>query len=603
MQPELPLSEARASFSEIVADIATTGPVTVLLYGRPAAVIAPYVSSDQAGETAMREHLDLFERAGTLQLARSYINDYALNTPARMREFLDQVAQIPTYDPEYCETEVDIPDGDIPELVAAINLGFSAAVFHEAGQPLRPWSDALLAVVHAAGRTSLSHDFDYREDSDIARKLLESGLTPAGFVETAARLRAQGVALGDLIAALGEDAIPADVLALGSNAAWAVGELRGCGLPLAEACQVLRAAGPDGYHKAASEALKWVAAGVLTHAEIERMKDSGLPVTLAKRAAHAGMTPAEWEPVVAQVARWAYDSNGHVPWNVIVEAAGRGVSLIQWDKNPHAGKQNNYLSYVGRAATDQYPWSEIYPDHVLELAEAGVSPGLVIECLALFPGSRNQVPELIRRLAAIGLKLPVAKAMNRTGEHKVRFRPSVEQVARLVKLGITEAEARHLIDTGTARPEAWVSQLEMWREAADKTAAWITDQKARPGQWDSLHHLASTVAVLRKDVYWFRHLYKRAVTPLAEEALKLLGDDTRLHYGHLMHLMSLSDWALSHPRLDEIRLYLDAIDTDAVRRMMYEFQEFMRTVFQEASKGDSETSVSRHHGGARALSQ
>src|SRR6185295_15389923 len=67
--------------------------------------------------------------------------------------------------------------------------------------------------------------FDHDEGSVVLRAL-QAGMTPAGLLVHAAAMAGRGVRNGDLANAVGDDAVPADLLAADKDAARHLAEIR-----------------------------------------------------------------------------------------------------------------------------------------------------------------------------------------------------------------------------------------------------------------------------------------------------------------------------------------------------------------------------------------
>jgi hypothetical protein len=537
------VSEARSQFRELIETINETGPIILVRNSKRVAEIRPLAEPGQE----LRSYLDLFHEAGGLENVQELL-DLGIHTSERMREFVRLSTELGldlknAYYDEGAAPDCS-PDVPVEEIVAILYLGGGAAPIRDAGQSLTGWARVLSSLLGEA-RTKNKYarlEFDAEE---VMAEILATGFGPESFHASALRLLAQDVQLSDVPSALGKEAVPVDILAMGAG--YVLHELLDLDMPREDAIRLLRNAGDD-FRSAVRAAKELMAAGVSDYAEIVRLQEKKVSLPLARRAHVAGLAPVEWEEALALLSRYSYGGQGLLPFDVLLEAARQGVSLAHWDKSNIVAdpKMNAY----GRRATDEnlakFPWLQIYPRRVIELAKLGITPGYVDALTRLMlgkPGGWTFMTEedvlvaQIKELYQAGLKLPVIRVMTRTERGRAQFTPTREELLELARLGITEPEARHLMEF-TYKPQKWIAEVQRYHAGATEVVAWVADRRTRQ-DWQILTELSGCFHVLHNPRYrWHQQ------DALLMDGVERVFKGGELTLGHLSILAGNLRWYL-----------------------------------------------------------
>lgn len=576
MSIEMSVTDVKARFGEVLQSLEETGPVTIVRHSQRMAVLG--LIPDPALQ--MNDYIDLFREVGGLDNAQELL-DWGLYSPERMREFLALAAEL-RFDPRQAYISDDVEtsaDDSVQEIVAQMYLGSAAGIVQRAGQSLPAWARVLADLHIEAQKKDQYAGFEFdSEDSGIMETILATGLTPENFRTTAQALLARGVSLNDIPDALGEDAVPLDILAMGTLASHTLSGLIERGMARDDAHQLMRNAGPD-YRKQADAAMALMTAGVTTYAEIAELQQQKISIPLARRAHAAGLAPGEWRDALKLLSRYSYGGKGLLPFGLLLEAARRDVSLAQWDKSSIVAdpKLETYNTSAADEGLSRFPWRQLYPDKVIELAEVGVTPGYVDALNRLLVGRpagwtfKTEADELVKRITELyqaGLKLPIIRIMARTERGRVQFLPTPEELMELAQLNITEGEARHLIDV-TVDPKRWLKHLREYRAGAAEVKEWVTAHRQQ-NSWAILTSLGQRFSELHQQ-RWSRQnaLLMEGVTQL------LKGGDLTL--GHISLLAGHLEWYLEEGNESHAaREFRSSTDTPEARRLLEEMKSLLR---------------------------
>uniref|UniRef100_UPI003F493156 hypothetical protein n=1 Tax=Nonomuraea sp. CA-251285 TaxID=3240002 RepID=UPI003F493156 len=545
------MSEAPARLPDLVASVDKT-PVTLLHYNKPVADIVPHVTPD---DRASAEHaqfnafVDLAADLNNLGLLTA-MRDVGMRTVAEARTLMERVA---AWEAEYgypiklrnLEDPEDFPEecrGRVEAVLAYLHLNrWTTSYLHRAGADIVAWSNALAVIRRAAirkgDRSTLVDSHDYGDADDWeGQALAATGLTPEEFARRALDLVAQGVAVQDILGSFGDDAVPADVLTVPiPDIGWRMAELLGSGLPMAEACTMVRHYRERTPFDVIEE---FVAAGVKDAATLIRLIDQNANTLLARRAYRDGLAPDQWMPYLSKVARYSYGASGALRFTLMAEAALNGVSLTAWDKLP-APRESHRARFVTSRPLHtadprlrEEPWATIYPGRVIELAKAGVTPTYVEACWRAYPWCIPADTDFVSQVIVLrerGLTLEVAKRLRliEVSRTPVEF-ARVPWTLRMIDLRATPAE----MDACKAVDEfpAWPDMVAMWRGTSPAVTAFINELSGE--ERELLERAGQTVRGLTG---WRRTTYS---TRLASEAADLLTTrPDRLHFGSLTHLL------------------------------------------------------------------
>lgn len=420
--------------------------------------------------------------------------DFGLATAAQITAFLDQAAQV-SADTATNLSGWSMPDtvpeltGDPTRVLLAVML-FSdeeLAGMADAGHDPLAWLDAVVTIGRAArargDATALPlGDPDHGEHSAVLNAL-RAAMTPADLVTHAAQLAAQGVCSGDLAQAIGTDAVPPDLLAADPDATEHLNEIRTGSrfhtdgpsrITPADAAVVLRELHTQGgqLKEAVADARLLVSAGAADAATVldlhPLVRAGKLSRELIGRAAREKLTPQQWLPLLEQIGdrAAAYKNGMLLPLRTLAEASQAGVSVRAWDENRRAlGSLSTYSACLD--AVRHAPWDDVYPDgqfagRVVELAKAGVSPGLLAECHGFFaaahalrgqhqpPGwtGKDSMVDDVLTLHAAGLTLPVITELGRKSARQTPIVMTVAQVLAALEAGMTLETVRMVREQG-----------------------------------------------------------------------------------------------------------------------------------------------------------
>lgn len=580
---EISVSEARSQFRDLIEAINETGPITLVRNSKRVAEIRPITEPSQE----LLSYLDLFEDVGGMENANELMS-LGVHTYERMREFIRLSAELGLdLSQSYYDGEAAgdcTPDTAVEEIAAILYLGGGAPSIKEAGQSLIGWARVLSSLLSEARKKNTYARLEFEEE-EVMAEILATGLSPENFHANALRLLAQDVQLGDVPSALGEEAIPVDILAMGAGRT--LHDLVDYGMSREDAVQLLRNAGND-FRDTAKAAKGLMAAGVSSYEEIARLQEKKVPLPLARRAHAAGLAPAEWEEALTLLSRYSYGGEGLLPFDVLLKAAHQGVSVTHWDKNNIVAdpKLNTYNRNAAEESLSKFPWVQIYPNRVVELAELGVTPGYVDALTRLMLGKSsgwNFTTEgdvlvvQIKEFYQAGLKLPIIKVMARAERGRLQFTPTHEELLELARLGVTEPEARHLAEF-TNDPQKWIAEVRKYHAGQAEVAAWVEDRRTRQ-DWQILTALSECFRALHNPKYRW-HQQDALLMDGVERVLK--GD--QLSLGHLLMLEGNLRWYLDEEQNKEAtaKQFRQAVNREQAHQLL----DNMGTFVQEFTTDD-----------------
>lgn len=496
------LTAFRGDLTSVVDRLDETGPVRLTKYN---ATVAEIRSATPEGDRRhLRDILATFDYLNGLDrdpvvdaslvgnLSHLGLDTMALLTELadRHKVFTDDGVTFSEY-PEHC-----LPDsGPLTVDEALARLYFGDDYPEDASDPYA-WFVACTEIQKsAAGRgmpvTLPSPNAWDEDESTFVELAISSGHTPQSLTEFAERAMEEGVHPERLADMLGNEPVPADVLAMNDYSDWLFEQFTKTGMPHAEVVGLFRKG------LTSREAQNLAAAGVRSADEIERLIADGLNTELALRANYDGLTPDEWEPAVRKIQHLKYqglstgatfDKPGILPFRLLAQAADEKVSLVRWDNNPlHVGIEKVVSTFHADVAKRQtmYPWCHIYTDHVLDVGRAGLSPSYITAFGKLMHHHFNDTTPSQEFVATaieahkLGLTSAMADAISRAGAKRVRFTP--EQLLGVLRAGLADVGTAYYLADSYADPAEWVSYLKERQEGqliADAFVATVEGSEA-----------------------------------------------------------------------------------------------------------------------------
>jgi antitoxin (DNA-binding transcriptional repressor) of toxin-antitoxin stability system len=535
--PEMDLTDFRADLTQVVEDLASTGPVRLLKYGLAVAEIRPIDAQSVRKETerwrTAIERLAEAEVPHLFDLLPRGIDD----VEALLARFDDLTAHGATF-AEY--PEHSLPDGEdegtytVDDLLARWYFGDA----YPKTAPALPWFEALVDIqrmAHERGLDSRLPEYEsWDEDStSFVDNAVAAGHTPDSLRQFADQTLDTGVPLHRLDDLLGKDSIPTDVAAMKDFDRYWFDNLVKDGLPHIEAVEVFRR-GID-----PQVAGEFASAGATTVQTIQSALHYGIDPKMAMRASRDGLTCDEWMDQLQEIKHLRYAGGGALPVPLLVQAVREKVSLVRWDStNFPVSKRDTDFSDSREKRMNMYPWSSIVPNHVLDLARAGVTVTLASEFGTLMrhtfkDGNPQEFASTLTAAVERGLTVDIAKAMRRQDAKTKPFHPSPADLIAILEEGVTPEQAGHLIET-LDQPAQWVDYLQERRARQHQTDSFL-DTHRDSAAWNAAISFATTPrqsAYSRRQVTQHRRLHE-AMTRIQDE--QPLNDDnvqTLLTYTH-----------------------------------------------------------------------
>ncbi|MER6605966.1 hypothetical protein ABT282_08620 [Streptomyces sp. NPDC000927] len=476
MAVEMYLTDFRNDLAAIIDRLDETGPVRLL---RNSKTVAEIRSATHEGDRQYtKQILDTFgyleglgenpEPGFIHQLASIGIDTLAAleELACRHKELTESGVGFDGY-PEHCLPN----EGPIAVDEALARLYFGDDYPDSVDDPYA-WFIACARLQTEAGQrdmdTQLPAPNAYDEGGmSFVELAISSGHTPDTLVEFAIQALDQGVQLERLADMLGSEPVPADVLAMNSYSDYEFEQLTGNGLPHAEAIAVFRM----GINT--SDAYDLAEAGIREAKEIWQLLSDKINVRLVVRAARDGLTPEEWKVQVPKIQHLKYrgparafgrDTEGVLPFRMLVQAVEEGVSLVRWDTNSmpvEEDRRNNYVTVEQRQA--MHPWVHIYPDHVIDVARAGISPSYITAFSKLMShhftacSSSEEFVTTAIQAHAKGLTASMANAMSRSDSKRPKFSP--RQLLEVLEEGLSGTGIAHYLAGRYANPDQWILHL------------------------------------------------------------------------------------------------------------------------------------------------
>ncbi|MFI2616731.1 hypothetical protein [Streptomyces sp. NPDC018584] len=400
--------------------------------------------------------------------------------------------------------------------------------------------------------------YDYEDDEeDAPRSLVQDavrhGHTPQSFLAFAREALNNDVPLARIADLMGQEPIPSDVLARKDFSDYAFDAYKEAGLEHTEVVALFRqglhmAKGPDvrerlfGYQTEAP-ALLFARAGVRTAAEIQLLLDVAMDPVLALRAHQDGLGVAEWRRAVPLLAKYKYREYGPLDVRMLWEAAEQNVSLVRWDNFGPVISSRTAFADVKYPELLKRPWLQVYPERVMELARAGVSPSSVAEFAELLPKSDNFVDELLS-LTERGLTSAHIKVLARRLRRREPFSGNASDLAAFLDEGMTPAQMQTCMENyGGADLASWGAQLRHWKRTQPMVAKFVEVAQGREA-WDDLTAFVTHLRTVMADK-GIKSYQKTKPSALTTEALSVFETPQKMDVGQLLALLNDAIWVLS----------------------------------------------------------
>lgn len=457
--PEMDLTAFRTNLTDVVDALGNTGPLRLTRYGTTVAEIRSATPEvEQAYVRQVVEAVRLFER---MQLVE-HLFAFGLGNFGDIVELAQRYRQLLSdgFEPAY-STYTTLPEHGpltVEQVLAYLYFGDDAP----GSGDICEWFRVCLRLQEVARERGVSMElFELVSvnDDPILEAAIEAGHTPESFAAFGMSAVSQGVGLNQLREMLGDEPVPADVLALPNYNEHALSQLVDHGLSRSEAFTVFRQ-GLDTY-----VAVGFVKAGVRTADEIRTLIDAKVDIGLAQRAAREGIPVERWRVEVPRIQHLRYRQSGALPFSLLIQAANEKVSVTRWDNNGLAVEQDRTHKSYFRPSIEtrlgMYPWRFIYPDRVLDVARAGLSPSF-ITAFARLMGHPYRYKEDFADMAIAahqkGLTTDMALAISRM-DSKRRPQFSPEQLLAILDAGLRSTATAHYLADRYADSTDWIAYL------------------------------------------------------------------------------------------------------------------------------------------------
>ncbi|MFD7835626.1 hypothetical protein [Streptomyces sp. NPDC059761] len=546
MPNEMDLTDFRRDLTDVVDNLGDTGPLRLLKYGMPVAEIrSTNLDCEQRYAKAWIalvrrfDKMEILDHLGNLGL----VNHSDLQELAeRLDNLTEAGVTFSDYGEHYLPTEGPTT---VDEVLARLHFG---SAWPKTADDPYAWFEAtsdLQKAAHERGKdTELAYPNAYDETrptlSDLA---IASGHTPDTFRRFGIQALDQRVALKKLDEMMGKNAIPSDVLALPHYNSYTFEQLVEGGLPVAEAATVFRR------NLATDDAQNFVTAGIRTADEIEELIKGGFNAELAVRAHREGIEPDQWRRQLRQLQGLRYKGDGALPFNLLVEAAAEKLSLVRWDSGsyPVDAAKTLYDSGTGlKRRLQRYPWNEVFPDRIMDLARAGVPMTYVTAFGKLLShhfkaNNDGSFADLAITAYEKGLTADIANSISRQDSRAKRPAFTPDTLIAVLDEGLTHHTAQYLVEKHH-NPATWITTLQKWNTLQPHIADFIT-KNTDTDAWQ-------TVCAFALSYKGHKRARSRDLDYAIEGAVALLdaGTPAKMNDTQLNHLVSLTYWILAEGR-------------------------------------------------------
>lgn len=586
MTNRMDLTAFRGDLTRVVDHLDETGPVRLTKYNDTVAEIRS--ATPEGDRRYTQAVLDTFKYLEELDTGLTFLlSQVGINTLAdlaelaeRHKKFADDGVAFSEY-PEHALPE----EGPVTVDEALAHLYFADDYPDGIGDPYA-WFLACARLQTEAWKrgkkTQLAQPNAYDEDAPSFVELAaRSGHTPDTLIEFGVAALDRDVPLNRLDEMLGSEPIPADVLALDSFSEWHFNQLKEYGLPHVETVAVFRRRLDGG-----EDAQLFTQAGIRTADEIEELIESKVSAGLAVRAHDDGLPPEEWKAQVPKVQhlkykgserRWGSKSGGVLSFQLLVEAAGQGLSLVRWDNNTlrvRADQTNKYFHAEPEQRKAMYPWCFVYDDRVVDMARAKISPSYITAFGKLMEHYFNDgtAPEGFADLAIqayeLGLTADMANAMSRSDAKQPKFTPA--QLVAALEEGLSDPGTAHYLADQYSEPDQWILHLRERHERQLMTDTFVATVE-HTEVWTAVQAAAQASQGLIKSRVWRGEIFMKGVIekflaggPLNDYELQSLLSRVAWAFGDRSYLPKA--WREQHEK-----------HAEAVRQLARSFDELRRS--------------------------
>lgn len=542
MTRDMDLTDFRNAMTDVIDNLDEQGPVRLMKYGL---VVGELRSCTPAARKAEADRW----RAAISRLVKLEIEnvfDFGLG--------LDDIEELFTrhdFLKEQGATFSNYPDQSFPEEEGTYSVDQLLAYWYFGTSKMPwepvPWFEAcvdLQRMAHERGmKTSLPTQWGDDNDDENNRLVsvaVSSGFTPDSLRQFAQQHLNQGVQLSQLDDLMGEDSVPADIVAAPGFDRFKFDDIVNEGVPHVEAVAIYRAGSE--YVEAAEE---FAAAGLRTAREIKSAVDAGIDPQMALRAVGDGMSVEQWRQELPEIKHLRYTGNGLLPVQMLIQAAREGLSLVRWDNSslPLPKSADSFGSSRESRAT-KYPWKHVVPDGVLDLARANISTTYVAEYAQTMhhhytDANASTFVQDVIAAHQHGLAVDMMKVLRRSDRAAKTFRPTPSDVIAILGEGITLRQAHYLIEHYPTTTE-WLDEIHQWRDMQETADQFLSEVLNTPG-WAVVKMYAE--AVLKQ-----AERYKRSQPePMLMEAISRMHTPDKLMALHVKLLLDYTMGALTHP--------------------------------------------------------
>lgn len=453
MPIEMTLEELRTDLAQVMRDLTETGPVRITRHSKTVADIIPASLEDrkrQAKKTA-----ELIQRLDEMDVTGILLGS-PVGTLEEMQRLLDEwdslkASGVPLADRPY------IMDGAKPSSVEEILalMYFESDYPNEVADPVA-WFRACADVQRVAHSRGLSTSYPqvYAEDDvSMVMQLVGAGHTPDSFRTFGVHALDQNVPLDQILSLVGEDAVPADVLAHPNYDDYYFDQIREAGFPLVEAANLVR------QRSISRDDITFVRAGIRSLDDLSQMSREKINMALFERAVSNGFTFPEVVPVLRTVEKYKYKGSGNLHFEILYRAALKNVSLVRWDQSAEAKK-----------LMDKYNPVTLDESQVLDAGIRGMSPSWVSAAVSLvtyfeFPDAEDRW-STIQRLHETGVSKELMRSLMLVYSGR-RYGSAGEMtpIFAVLDLGLrTPGQVKYLSDAFNSDLDKWATHLRLANE-------------------------------------------------------------------------------------------------------------------------------------------
>jgi hypothetical protein len=596
MARDMDLTDFRAELTEVIDNLDEQGPVRLMKYGL---VVGELRScTPEARKAEANRWRAAISRLVELEIENVF--DFGLSLDdveelfARRDSLKAQGATFSGY-PNHAFPEEE-GTCTVDQLLAYWYFGTSKMPW----EPF-PWFEAcvdLQRMAHERGmKTSLPTQWDDDNDDENNRLVsvaIASGFTPDSLRQFAQQHLNQGVQLSQLDDLMGEDSVPADVVASPGFDRFTFDDIVKQGLPHLETVAVYRA-GPQ-YVEAAE---RFAAAGLRTAQEIRSAVDAGLDPEMALRAVGDGMSVEQWRQELPEIKHLRYTGDGLLPVQMLIQAAREGLSLVRWDNSTlPLPKSADSFGSSRESRSKKYPWKHVVPDGVLDLARANITTTYVAEYAQTMHHhyQGDATATFIQDVISVhqhGLTVDMMKVLRRSDRKAMKFRPGPSDLIAILDEGVTVPQAHYLIERYPTVTE-WLDEIRTWRDMQGMADQFLSGVLNTPGWAVVKMYAAATLKQAER--------YKRSQPEaMLMEAISRVHTPDKLMAIHVKLLLDYTMGALTQPHRVYGNVMIFARDyehrIDDVKTLWTQYSELYNQKQNELISRDLEGLITEAHEG------